>query len=163
MIHYFCSIFSEERRVDAEYREKVNRQPVGTPFVPDFNHFWTTLEINNYLTHLIATHGDICSTEVVGFSHQGQLLRALTISLRGNGRIDGSRPVVFVDAGVHAREWAAHTTTIHIIHQLVERRNDNLSILENIDFVFLPVVNPDGYDHSRFNVILLSIFYRKSV
>lgn len=145
-------IFAEERRVDAEYREKVNRQPAGTRFVPDFNHFWNTLEINNYLTHLLAFHNDICSTEVVGFSHQGQLMRALSISLRGRGRIDGSRPIVFVDAGIHAREWAAHTTTIHMIYQLVERRNEYLDILNNVDFVFLPVVNPDGFDHSRLNV-----------
>lgn len=130
----------------------MNRQPAGTRFVADFNHFWSTLEFNNYLNHLLANHNDICSTEVVGFSFQGQLIRALSVSLRGRGQIDGSRPIVFVDAGIHAREWATQTTAIHMIHQLVERRNEHLNILNNVDFVFLPITNPDGYEHSRLNV-----------
>lgn len=99
-----------------------------------------------------AFHGDICSTQVVGFSFQGQLLRSLIISRQGGGRIDGSRPIVFIDAGIHAREWISHAAIIYFIHQLVERRNEHLDILDNIDFVILPVVNPDGYDHTRTTV-----------
>lgn len=123
--------------------------PQNGRFVADFNHFWSTREINEYLTYLVTFHGDICSTEVAGFSSQGQLIRAITISLGGRGQIDGSRPVVFIDAGVHAREWAAHATSLFFLHELLENRYQNLDILENVDFVVIPDVNPDGYDYSR--------------
>lgn len=142
--------------MDAEYREKAKNQPIGPRFIPDFNHFWTRNEINNYLTHLLAFHGDIVSTEVAGFSFQGQMMRSITISRHGGGRIDGSRPVVFIDVGIHAREWAVHTTTMYFLYQLVELRNQNLDILDHVDFVILPIVNPDGYDYSRLNVIQLN-------
>lgn len=79
-------------------------------------------------------------------------MRSLIISRHGGGRIDGSRPIIFIDASIHAREWITHSTTIYFIHQLVERRNEYLDILDNIDFVILPLVNPDGYDYSRSNV-----------
>lgn len=141
-----------ERRADARYRQRLARQPVAERFIPDFNHFWTTQEINDYLSFLLNFHGDICNTEVVGHSTNGQLMRTVTISQRGRGVIDGSRPIVYIDAGIHAREWATQTTAIYFIHQLVEQRVENRNLLENVDFVFLPNANPDGYDWSRTDV-----------
>lgn len=145
-------VFNEERCVDAEYRTTVAQQARSTRVVRDFNHFWTTTEINDYITFLASFHGDICATETMGYSVQGQLIRALTISLGRGGHIDGSRPVVFIDAGIHAREWVTQTFAIYIMHQLVENRNANLDILQNLDFIIIPNVNPDGYDYSHSTV-----------
>lgn len=114
----------------------------------DFNHFWTMAEINAYETYLAYNHGDIVSTEVVGYSGQGQLLRAVKISQHGHGQIDGTRPVVFIDAGVHAREWAAHMATVYFLYQIVQRRALQ-TLLQTVDIVVLPVVNPDGYVYSH--------------
>lgn len=136
-----------------EYRR--NAKPMSH-FLPDFNHFWTTSEINSYLTHLIGFHGDICSIEVVGHSSQGQLMRALTIS-RNRGQIDGSRPIVFLDAGIHAREWATQTGTMYMINEMVTKRTEYADILNGIDLVIIPNANPDGYDYSRTDVIMCRI------
>lgn len=68
------------------------------PRYADFNHFWSNSEINRYLTHLTMNYGDICETETLGFSGEGRAMRALKI-----GRFDGSRPIVFFEATIHAR------------------------------------------------------------
>lgn len=121
-----------------------NRYTGGRATANDFNHFWTISEINDFETYLAVNHGDICSTEIVGYSTQGQILRAVKISQQGRGQIDGSRPIVFIDAGVHAREWAAHMATVYFLYEIVQRRSLQ-GLLQNVDIIVLPVVNPDGY------------------
>jgi murein tripeptide amidase MpaA len=56
---------------------------------------------------------------------------------------------MFVDGGIHAREWAAHMSVIYLMYQLVERSSSNMQLLDNLDWVIIPIVNPDGYVYSH--------------
>lgn len=124
----------------------------GKRFQADFNHFWTTHEINDYLSYLATYHSDICSTEILGHSSEGQLIRALKISVLGRGQITGQRPVIFVDGGIHGREWISHMTAVYLANALVEQHAVSQQLLQSVDFIILPNVNPDGYDYSRARV-----------
>jgi murein tripeptide amidase MpaA len=73
-------------------------------------------------------------------------MKGLTIALDGSV---GNNPMMMVDGGVHAREWISHMTVAYLIYQLVERSAENLDLLENVDWVIVPVVNPDGYVYSH--------------
>jgi len=108
-----------------------------------FDHFWSFSTINNYLTHLTLFYGDICHTETLGFSFEGRAIRALKI-----GRFDGSRPVVFFEAGIHAREWIAPMTAVYLMEQLVVNYHSHYE-LQKIDIIILPVTNPDGYEYTH--------------
>lgn len=123
----------------------------------DFNHFWSLEEIYGYIDFLEREHSDLVTSEVIGQSTEGRPLRLVNISLRGRGIVNGSRPIFFVDAGIHAREWVANHASVYILHQLVENRDKYLSILEAVDFVIMPEVNPDGYQYTRDSVTLLCL------
>lgn len=97
-------------------------------------------------------HSDIVSVEVVGNSTQDRPLRIIYISLAGRGQVNGSRPIIFVDAGIQGREWLSHHIGLYVLSQLIENRTANKDILEAVDFVIIPNVNPDGYRYSRFAV-----------
>lgn len=156
----FCfRVFEAERQQQANATEYKG----GRATAADFNHFWTINEINNYETYLAAYHSDIVSTEVVGYSYEGRLLRAVKISQVGRGNVDGSRPIVFIDAGVHAREWAAHMFAMYLLHEIVELRAMG-PLLQNFDIIILPVVNPDGYvfTHTNVSVFFFWVFLRES-
>ncbi|ELT95841.1 hypothetical protein CAPTEDRAFT_190756 [Capitella teleta] len=60
---------------------------------------------------------------------------------------------IWIDAGIHAREWLAPATAMHLIHTFAVaiRRNDRqlLSMLDDYDWYFMPCINPDGYEYSR--------------
>lgn len=59
------------------------------------------------------------------------------------------------------REWAGHMSVLYLLHQLVENHSANLDLLRNVDWVVVPVVNPDGYVYTHTNVclpLILSIF-----
>lgn len=83
-------------------------------------------------------------------------MRALSISAGNRGQVDGSRPIVFIDAGIHAREWATQTSTMFMINEMITKRTEYADILSAIDFVIIPNANPDGYDYSRTDV---NLFY----
>lgn len=66
------------------------------------------------------------------------------------------KPVLFIEGGMHAREWISPAFTLYIINQLLE----NPAYTEKLDWIVLPVVNPDGYEYTwttvRFNTNIIS-------
>lgn len=67
------------------------------------------------------------------------------------------KSVIFIDAGIHAREWIAPAVTLYAINQLVENK-ENAKLLEEVDWHILPVVNPDGYEYTH-GSFLVSTYY----
>lgn len=52
-------------------------------------------------------------------------------------------------------------SVLYLLYQLVENHSANLDLLRNVDWVVVPVVNPDGYVYTHTNVcppLILSIF-----
>ncbi|KAK3912817.1 Carboxypeptidase B [Frankliniella fusca] len=60
-----------------------------------------------------------------------------------------TRPAVWIDAGIHAREWIAPATALYIIHQLVENATFTAGLTRDVDWHVLPLMNPDGYEYSH--------------
>merc|ERR1712098_112035 len=63
----------------------------------------------------------------------------------------GSKPAVWIDGGIHAREWISLATVTWMLRELVENPGNNADLLEGLDWYFLPSHNPDGYEFSRTN------------
>ncbi|XP_067947208.1 carboxypeptidase B-like [Watersipora subatra] len=64
-----------------------------------------------------------------------------------------AKPVVWLDSGIHAREWLSVSTTINIINKMLTqyKAKDStvMDLLSTFDFYFIPVANPDGYVYSH--------------
>lgn len=81
------------------------------------------------------------SVNTIGKSFELRDIKTVTISSR-NGTAKNS---IFIDAGIHAREWIAVSTALYVIDQLATGKNS----LQDFDWVILPVVNPDGYEYTH--------------
>lgn len=88
--------------------------------------------------------------ETVGRSYENRSLNLIRLS-RGDDA--ESKPTIFVDAGIHAREWIAPAVALYVINQLVENP-DYASLSEQVNWVIWPSVNPDGYEYCHETVIL---------
>ncbi|XP_014606637.1 PREDICTED: carboxypeptidase B-like [Polistes canadensis] len=98
-------------------------------------------DIYGYLDFLAQTYPDVCSVMNIGNSAEGRPLKVLRIS---NGK--AGVPALWIDGGIHAREWISPAAVTYIIDYLVEN-SESL----DADYYILPVANPDGYEYTFTN------------
>ncbi|MDQ4125910.1 MAG: hypothetical protein M3134_09960 [Actinomycetota bacterium] len=87
-------------------------------------------------------------------SLEGRTIYGLEIAADVKDKSDG-RPVFYIDAVHHAREWPASEFTMIFAHYLVEQYGKDAqitSLLKRARVIVVPVVNVDGFDYSRESV-----------
>ncbi|GAB0095518.1 carboxypeptidase B [Sergentomyia squamirostris] len=137
-------ILEAERKVQMERRawSLMNR---ASGRASNFTYYWQTPEINEYLRNLAAAHPNLVTLDLAGTSYQGREIYVLRISSTG---FDGTKPKVFIDATIHAREWIAPMAALYLIEQMV-LHPDQYPDLLSCDWIIIPVANPDGYQFSH--------------
>ncbi|XP_065653400.1 carboxypeptidase B-like [Hydra vulgaris] len=81
----------------------------------------------------------------VGNSFENQTINGLKIT---NGDAI-SKPAVWIDGGIHAREWISTATVMFFINRLLTDSGPDVQLaLSKYDFYLLPVFNPDGYRYT---------------
>lgn len=97
-----------------------------------------------YLDYLATSYPKLCSVQTIGNTVEGRPLRVLKIS---NGRIGNK--AIWLDGGIHAREWISPATLSHITNYVVDNFEYLPAELQNLDWHVLLVANPDGYEYSH--------------
>uniref|UniRef100_A0A4Y0BR26 Peptidase M14 domain-containing protein n=1 Tax=Anopheles funestus TaxID=62324 RepID=A0A4Y0BR26_ANOFN len=138
-------IMNKRRRPQKEPAKPTVTETIDEDAI-DFDHFWTLDEIYHYMDRLEKRFPNLVRVMTIGRTYENRSIMAITVSR--DGQINHTRPVVFVDAGIHAREWASHMSAMYLIHQLVENFAENEDMLYYADWIIVPVVNPDGYVYS---------------
>ncbi|XP_041984629.1 carboxypeptidase B-like [Aricia agestis] len=100
--------------------------------------------IRDHIEFLAKKYPDLITLQTLGNSFQGRRMKLVKISSNPNA----SNPIIFVDAGIHGREWVAPAMALYLIERLVSDPSAR-SELAGLDWYILPVVNPDGYEYSR--------------
>ncbi|XP_050682282.1 carboxypeptidase B-like [Leptidea sinapis] len=101
-------------------------------------------DIHGFLDYLAKTYPAIVSVKTIGKSYEGRDIKILRIS---DGK--ATNKAVFIDGGIHAREWISPATVTFFINQIAENFDEESDDVKNIDWYFLPVVNPDGYEFTH--------------
>jgi hypothetical protein len=111
-----------------------------------FDNYHPNVEINAYLDGLAAAHPLRASTLSIGTSIENRPIYGIAISTGGAGK-----PAILLNSCQHAREWVSPMVTTYIADQLLNQYGVDpviTSLVDNIDFYILPVINPDGYEYS---------------
>lgn len=114
------------------------------------------IQIERYLLDIAERFPQTVTLVTPGESFEGRPLRYLKISTTNFE--DTSKPIIFIDGGIHAREWISPPTVTWAIHKLTENVTEP-ELLENFDWILLPVVNPDGYQFTFTNVSHIFFFF----
>ncbi|XP_030023303.2 carboxypeptidase B [Manduca sexta] len=113
-----------------------------------FNDYPRYAEVDSYMERMAATYPNLVTIVNAGPSFEGRAIKYLKIST--TNFTDASKPIYFMDAMMHAREWVTTPVALYSIHRLLEnRRPEDQDLLDDIDWIILPIVNPDGYEFSH--------------
>ncbi|KAJ3643793.1 hypothetical protein Zmor_026481 [Zophobas morio] len=108
-----------------------------------WNYYHNLADIYDYLHYLEATFPKLCTVITIGNSVEARPIKLLRISNR-----NPNNKAMFVEGGIHAREWISPASVTYIIHQLISNYDNEPSYIKNLDWYFVPVLNPDGYTYT---------------
>jgi len=114
----------------------------------DYNKYNRWSDIKMELQNLARSNRGIVSLFQVGRTYEGETMIGLKVT-NGDGR---SKPVVWIDGGIHAREWISPATVMYFMNKMItQQRSDNrvAQALAKYDFYFMPVFNIDGYKYTH--------------
>ena len=103
-------------------------------------------EIIRWIKEVATNNPDLGITEDYGSSYEGRTLTLLKLTERA--RVNA--PIVWIEAGIHAREWIAPAVATYMINELVLNKDGyTAKYFDNLKIYFIPSANPDGYEYSR--------------
>jgi hypothetical protein len=124
-----------------------SRYPTGTTM----GGFRTLSEALAYMDTIHSLFPNITTArDSVGYSYEGRALWAMKIS--DNPGQDEDEPEFFVNSLIHAREPMGLEATLRFMRYLCDNYGLDpqvTNLVENREFYFVPIINPDGYEYNR--------------
>lgn len=117
----------------------------------DFTSYHSLDVIYKRLDELAAQYPDKVQVVVGGKTYEGREIKGVKVSFKKEN------PGIFIEGGIHAREWISPATVMYILEQLLTSKDTDVRALaESNDWYIFPSFNPDGYvyTHTKVNVIL---------
>lgn len=94
----------------------------------------------------LAAASSAASTFTVGTSFGNRVIYGLSINAAT------TRPAIWLDANIHAREWISSATLLYIADQILTGTStDAVYLRNNFRFYIVPNLNPDGYEYTWTN------------
>jgi len=109
--------------------------------------------MEDYLKQVAQNHSDFVKVTVEGLTEERRPIYLLKIG--GGGEDDpltstSTMATIFIDAGIHAREWIAPITAFYLIDSLIDAFQQKKDPrITNVSYYIMPILNPDGYEYSR--------------
>ncbi|XP_012527601.1 zinc carboxypeptidase [Monomorium pharaonis] len=118
--------------------------PVAMSTTFDFRNYYNLDAIYKNLDDLANQYPDKVQTIIGGKTYEGRQIKGVKVSFKANN------PGIFIEGGIHAREWISTATVMYILHQLLTSDNPEIRALaESHDWYIFPSFNPDGYVYTH--------------
>lgn len=123
--------------------------------------YHTFEEIGDFISRLYERYPNSLTVHKIGDTYEGRPIKALEI-IRKNEATNiniTDQTVVFLECGIHAREWISPASCLWVAEQLLKMDNGEeldkhfkqLQIPSYTKFFIIPHLNPDGYVYSWTN------------
>uniref|UniRef100_A0AAY5F5F9 Peptidase M14 domain-containing protein n=1 Tax=Electrophorus electricus TaxID=8005 RepID=A0AAY5F5F9_ELEEL len=121
----------------------------------DFGAYHTLEAIYSWMDTLVSDYPNLVSKMLIGTSYENRPMYVLKFSTGGT-----KRPAIWVDAGIHSREWVSSASTVWMANKMATDYGVDSSVtslLDQMDVYLMIVNNPDGYVYTHTNVSSFSI------
>ncbi|QBM90537.1 extracellular matrix protein 14 [Metschnikowia aff. pulcherrima] len=116
-----------------------------------FKQYRPLSSIGAWLELLAQTYPDIITLETIGETYEGRPFQVVHLSVPDGDTSHEEKRTIVVTGGVHAREWISVSSVLYGIFEILnhfELNPDEWQELAKLDFLFIPVLNPDGYEYT---------------
>lgn len=133
-----------QENIDAQRRDLKPKETKGSQM--DWTHYYEWETIMDYLQHLSEKYECVTLIEI-GKSYEGRPIKGIKIARAASGTTTtAKKSAVFIEGGIHAREWISPATVTYLIDQLLTSTVPEVQALaDDFDWYFVPVLNPDGF------------------
>ncbi|KAG5672023.1 hypothetical protein PVAND_002185 [Polypedilum vanderplanki] len=108
-----------------------------------WDDYHTLEEIYDWLDEMKEAYPQYINVTTIGYSSENRPIRLLSLSKKPGNR------AILIEGTIHAREWISPATATYILYQLLTSEDPEIvDIATNIDWHFIPVINPDGYTYT---------------
>ncbi|XP_068103458.1 carboxypeptidase O [Hyperolius riggenbachi] len=110
----------------------------------DYTKYHPMDDIYNWMTLMSEKYKDLVTKHHLGLTYESKSMYYLKISKRSRN----PKKAVWMDCGIHAREWIAPAFCQWFVKEIVHNHHRDTrikKILKNLDLYVLPVLNIDGY------------------
>ena len=149
--HHGCHHHEEEKSDPEALADELQRHLLRQPN-PAAAAYHSYEQVGAEFDSLVAQYPDLCQKVSLGKTHEGRDIWALCISDQiASGQPD-QRPGGVITGCHHAREWMSVEVPMHVAHSLLDNfatDEDARRRVQSADTWIVPIVNPDGLEHSR--------------
>ncbi|CAH0392907.1 unnamed protein product [Bemisia tabaci] len=152
---HFASVKKEYEVLVDDVEERIKNE--DTPMTDDeispkqgrgynftYSHYHPLSDIHDYMDlYLAASPSTKVNNWILGRSFEKRDIKLLEIVN------DLNAPYIWIDGGMHAREWLSPTTALWIANLLLREKEKLPEAMKKLNYYILPVMNPDGYEYSR--------------
>jgi len=116
----------------------------------DFKNYHSLEIIYNNMDDLAQRYPNKVKIIVGGKTYEKRQIKGVQVSFKANN------PGIFLEGGIHAREWISPATVMYILHQLLTSNNSDIrNLADSHDWYIFPLFNPDGYVYTHKTVNLI--------
>ncbi|XP_031780002.1 zinc carboxypeptidase-like [Nasonia vitripennis] len=131
--------------IESNNRTRIPSQTRAATF--GWTSYHTLEEIYSWLDSLAQRYPSNVEVIIGGRTYEGRKIKGVKLSFA-----EGNKGV-FIEGGIHAREWISHATVTYLINQFLISKDPAIrKVAESYDWYIFPVFNPDGYAFTHINV-----------
>ncbi|KAI1134567.1 hypothetical protein F5Y05DRAFT_397516 [Hypoxylon sp. FL0543] len=152
-LNFSATILSEDLGADIAAEGPLGEYPelddTGLPALSWFDSYHAYEDHIRYWADLQASFANNSELIQAGLSFEGRAIQGIHL-WGSNGK--NSKPAVFFNGNVHAREWITSMVVEYLLYRIVNGYGNDSTVqtaLDNYDFYVLPVVNPDGFVYTQ--------------
>ena len=128
-ISYEIMIPDVQKLIELEKLAAPSKGAPNTKHAMTWDDYHTLEDMYTYLDYLEETF-DFVSTEVIGQSFEGRDMRVVKVCRGGCG----DKKAVWIDGGIHAREWVSPAAVTWMLMELVENDAAHTDLTEGLDW-----------------------------
>ncbi|RVE75336.1 hypothetical protein OJAV_G00015660 [Oryzias javanicus] len=113
----------------------------------DYFKYHPMEEISSWMAQMVKDHPDVVTIVDYGQTYEKRTISLLKLGLESEKR----KKAIWMDCGIHAREWIAPAFCQYFVKQLLESYKTDAKVetmMRDMDFYVTPVLNVDGYIYS---------------